>query len=109
METIIIYRTEVFINDINIDWIRELALENVREQKGDPNIDLNHSTCFQWSITPEGQEFWYAIRNALEYNEEIDLDMLSNLFREVHQWEVFRKVVEQHEIRKSLKEFINLI
>ena len=109
METSIFYRSEVFINDINIDWIRELALENVREQKGNPNINISFSVCFEWRKTPEGQEFWDIIKRELEYNEEIDLNILSNRFREQNRWDIFRKVVERHEVRKSLKEFINLI
>ena len=103
------YRSEVFINDINIDWIQELALENVCQQKGQPNIDINHSECFIWRKTPEGHMFWDVIRKYLVHNEEIDLDMLSNRFRENNAWEEFREVKERYDIRKSLEEFINLI
>ena len=109
MGSSIFHRSEIFINDINIDWIRELALENVREQKGNADIAISHTVCFEWQITPEGQMFWDAIRLELTNNEEIDLNRLSNRFRELDEWEVFRKVVEKHKVQKSLKEFINLI
>ena len=91
------------IEDIDIEWVQELAYKNQMIQNGyrDGSRPLAKYSSFDWQLTDEDALFWNAIAQSLRRHGKIDIPYIKLNYPEGHK--AYNKLLNKITLDRYIK------